>query len=77
MHKVHANDGNGSVAAYLVAVLAEVVSLLPEDRQVQLVNALRTDAGVALVQMVHEHPAPLEAKHAKVALVDEPVVVCR
>uniref|UniRef100_A0A6B0VCH7 Secreted protein n=1 Tax=Ixodes ricinus TaxID=34613 RepID=A0A6B0VCH7_IXORI len=67
--------GRGPV--HLLAVLAVVVPGGPQDREVQLWHRVWPHIGVPLGQVVHQHAPPLEAQEASVALVDEPVVVCR
>ena len=40
-------------------------------------DTLWLDVGVSLVQVIHQHPSPLEPQHAGVAFVDEALVVAR
>ncbi|RUS77562.1 hypothetical protein EGW08_014666, partial [Elysia chlorotica] len=61
----------------LVAVLAVKIFLGLQDGQVELRDVLGADLGVTLGQVVHQHPATLEANQASVALVDEAVVLAR
>ena len=56
-------------------MLTEVVALLLEDGQAELVHGLWLDVGVALVEVVDQHAPALEAQHARVALVDEALVL--
>ena len=56
-------------------MLTVVVALLLQDGQTQFVHRLGLDVGVALVEVVHQHPAPLEPQHAGVALVDKALVL--
>lgn len=67
--------GRGPV--HLLAILAVVVPGGPQDGEVQLRHRVRPHVRVPLGQVVHQHAPPLEAQEASVALVDEPVVVCR
>ncbi|CAN8014122.1 unnamed protein product, partial [Ixodes persulcatus] len=67
--------GRGPV--HLLAILAVVVPGGPQDGEVQLRHRVWPHVGVPLGQVVHQHAPPLEAQEASVALVDEPVVVCR
>ncbi|CAN7980491.1 unnamed protein product, partial [Ixodes pacificus] len=67
--------GRGPV--HLLAVLAVVIPGGPQDGEVQLRHRVRPHVRVSLGQVVHQHAPPLEAQEASVALVDEPVVVCR
>ena len=61
---------------YLVTMLTEVVTLLFQDGQAELVHGLWLDVGMALVEVVDQHPTPFEPQHAGVAFVDEALVLC-
>lgn len=62
-------------STHLVAVLAVVVSRGAQNGQVQFGHRVRADVRMPLRQVVDQHAPPLEAYHARVALVDETMVI--
>lgn len=67
----------GRGAIDLLAVLAIVIPGSLEDGKVQLGHGIWPHIGMPFGQVIDQHASSFEPQQARVALVDEPLVVCR
>ena len=62
---------------HFITILTEEIFGCFQDREIELWDLCWGYGGMSLGQMVYEHSSPLEAQHAGLALVDEPVQISR